>query len=219
MAEGELGAIFEGLAKDAGETAGKITESVAKLSEQTADLEERNVARLLDTDAKSAEDITAAGRRGADEGPGAAGDVPGRSVPGPAGTMELRRPNARHDLDSIGRKAPAKAENTVVMPGTDTSADLRDIQAGRAHWNPDTQRYELPNGRVYGVKGNGTLFPVSGPGFEELSRGEYQALQQYIAADGDLAQARAAMDRNPFLTEADKQQALEIFQHHKSYRG
>ncbi|MBT8227893.1 MAG: hypothetical protein HKP61_15685 [Dactylosporangium sp.] len=93
------------------------------------------------------------------------------------------------------------------------------IRSGQAIWNPGSQRYELPNGRSYGVKGTGTLFPVAGPGFERLERGEYQALQHYIRSGGDLPAAEVAMARNPFLTAADKQRALKIFRHHKLYRG
>jgi ribosomal 50S subunit-associated protein YjgA (DUF615 family) len=63
MAEGELGAIFKGLAKDAAEAAGNITESMAKLAERTADIEESNVAKVLKLDEKAAEDIAAAPRR------------------------------------------------------------------------------------------------------------------------------------------------------------
>jgi hypothetical protein len=133
--------------------------------------------------------------------------------------MDIRVPSSRHNLNQIGGKSPAKADNTVVMPGVDAGADLRAITSGQAHWNPDTQRYELPNGRIYGVKDNGTLFPVSGPGFEQLGRGEYQALQHYIRNDGDVAAAEAAMARNPFITAADRQWALEIFQHHNKFRG
>lgn len=140
-------------------------------------------------------------------------------MPGPAGSLELRLPNSRHNLNSISPSSPAKAENTVIMPGVDTAADMRAIQSGQAHWNPETQRYELPNGRIYGVKDNGTLFPVSGPGFERLTRGEYQALQHYIRAEGDIAAAERAMARNPFITEADKQRALEVFRHHNKFRG
>jgi hypothetical protein len=65
------------------------------------------------------------------------------------------------------------------------------------------------------VKSTGTLYPVEGPGLECLNRGEYQALQHYIRAAGDLPKAEAAMARSPFLAEADKQRALSIFQNHK----
>lgn len=141
------------------------------------------------------------------------------AVAGPAATIPLRRPNTRHELNGMGRKCPAKSQNTIVMPGVDLDADLLVIQEGRATWNQTTQRYELPNGRVYGVKANGTLFPEFGPGFRDLTRGEYQALQQFIAASGDLERAREAMARNPFITEVDKRCARDVFRHHRDYRG
>ena len=162
--------------------------------------------------------VAAKGRPGAG-GEGTPESGTGGRVPGPAGSLELRPPSSRHDLNSIGPRSPAKAENTVIMPGVDTRADLHAIESGQARWNPDTQRYELPNGRIYGVKDNGTLFPVSGPGFEQLSRGEYQALQHYIRSGGDIAAADAAMARNPFITDADRQRALEIFRYHNRFRG
>jgi hypothetical protein len=140
-------------------------------------------------------------------------------IAGPAGSMDIRQPASRHNLNRIGGKSPAKTENTVVMPGVDAASDLRAIESGKARWNPDTQRYELPNGRIYGVEDNGTLFPVSGPGLEPLGRGEYQALQHFIRSDGDIAAAEAAMARNPFITESDKKRALEIFRHHNKFRG
>ncbi|GAB3932767.1 hypothetical protein [Micromonospora vulcania] len=35
----------------------------------------------------------------------------------------------------------------------------------------------------------------------------------------DMEKAKAAMARNPFLTEAAQARALDVFRHHKSYRG
>ncbi|WP_192580477.1 hypothetical protein [Micromonospora sp. ALFpr18c] len=52
-----------------------------------------------------------------------------------------------------------------------------------------------------------------------MNRAEYGALKEYIAAGGDIEKARAAIARNPFLTEAAQERALEVFRHHKSYRG
>ena len=52
-----------------------------------------------------------------------------------------------------------------------------------------------------------------------MNRAEYGALKEYIAAGGDIEKARAAMARNPFLTEAAQERALEVFRHHKGYRG
>lgn len=105
------------------------------------------------------------------------------------------------------------------MPDVDVAADIEAIRQGQARWDRQTQRYELPNGRIYGVEGSGTVFPVTGPGMVRLGRGEYQALQHHIRAGGDRQRAEAAMARNPFVTEDDKRRAFEAFKNHKSYRG
>ncbi|MFI7575901.1 hypothetical protein [Micromonospora sp. NPDC049497] len=160
-------------------------------------------------------------REAKEVGPKAAGDsadAARKAVPGPAGKVELKPPHPRHNLDSIRPKNPSKELNTVVLPGTDVAKDLDDIRAGRATWDPDRQRYEV-NGRTYAVEPTGTVFPEAGPGLEQLSRAEYGALKEYIAADGDIEKARAAMARNPFLTEEAQARALDLFRHHKSYRG
>jgi hypothetical protein len=62
---GELGAVFKGLARQAATTARNIAESAAKLAEKTARIEESNLAALGSSDAKAAEAITAAGKKGA----------------------------------------------------------------------------------------------------------------------------------------------------------
>jgi hypothetical protein len=82
MAHGELAAIVKGLAKDATNAARKITESVARLSEQTADIEESNLANLIKTDAKAADDIAAVAKKGADKNLAATADVPRKSILG-----------------------------------------------------------------------------------------------------------------------------------------
>ncbi|RZT79053.1 hypothetical protein EV382_2249 [Micromonospora violae] len=160
-------------------------------------------------------------REAKEVGPKVAGDATDaarKAIPGPAGKIPLKPPNSRHNLDSIRPKSPSKEVNTVVLPGTDVAKDLDDIAAGRATWDPDRQRY-LVNGRTYAVEPSGTVFPEAGPGLEQLNRAEYGALKEYIAAGGDIEKARAAMARNPFLTEAAQERALEVFRHHKSYRG
>lgn len=141
-----------------------------------------------------------------------------QSTSGPAATTPLRPPNARHHLNGIRPASPAKAKNTVVLPGTDVAADLADISAGRATWNADDNRYEV-NGRTYGMESTGTVFPVSGPGFVNLSRSEYKVLKQLIGSVGDVDAARAALRRDPSVEDADWGAALDVFRHHKSYRG
>lgn len=59
MAEGELGAVFKALARDAEQAAGDIGESTAKVTEKAADLEEANVARTLEAEAQVTRDMSA----------------------------------------------------------------------------------------------------------------------------------------------------------------
>ncbi|GIM96064.1 hypothetical protein Ato02nite_078570 [Paractinoplanes toevensis] len=60
---------------------------------------------------------------------------------------------------------------------------------------------------------------MSGPGFVSLSRPEYKVLKQLIGSGGDLEAARAALRRGPSVSDADWRSALEVFKHHRSYRG
>jgi hypothetical protein len=58
MADGELAAVFKGLATDTDQAAGNIAESMGRLTEKTADNEEGNLARTLSTDAEHAQAFT-----------------------------------------------------------------------------------------------------------------------------------------------------------------
>ncbi|GAB2581277.1 hypothetical protein Aab01nite_58300 [Paractinoplanes abujensis] len=138
---------------------------------------------------------------------------------GPAATAPLRPPNAlRHNLNSIKLNSRSKDKNTIVLPGTDVAGDLADISAGRGTWDEATNTYQV-NGRRYGVESANTTFPADGPGFVNLSRSEYKVLKNLIGSDGDIAAAQEALRRDPFISESDWTMALEVFQHHKSYRG
>jgi hypothetical protein len=148
--------------------------------------------------------------RGADEATG--------PVQGPAAKTPLKPPNNRHNLNNVRPNSPSKQGNTVVLPGTDVAGDLDDIAAGRANWNADRNCYEV-NGRSYGVEASGTVYPISGPGFVNLSRPEYKVLKQLIASDGDINAAREALRRDPSVGEADWVAALAVFKLHKSYKG
>ncbi|MGW1449424.1 hypothetical protein ACWCO3_14230 [Micromonospora sp. NPDC002411] len=57
------------------------------------------------------------------------------------------------------------------------------------------------------------------PGLGQLSKADFGALRKCNSAGGDIDKAKAAMARNPFLTEAVQARALDVFRHHKSYRG
>jgi hypothetical protein len=139
-------------------------------------------------------------------------------VQGPAAKVQLKPPNNRHNLNSIRPNSPSKQNNTVVLPGTDVAKDLEDIAAGRAKWDGDINSYQV-NGRSYGVESTGTVYPISGPGFVNLSRSEYKILKQLIGADGDVTAAREALHRDPSVSDTDWPAAMEVFKHHKSYKG
>nr|WP_221380480.1 hypothetical protein [Actinoplanes polyasparticus] len=137
---------------------------------------------------------------------------------GPAANVPLRPPNARHTINGVRPTSRSSDKNTMVMPGTDVAGDLADISGGRARWVPESNTYEV-NGRSYKVEPTGTVFPVSGPGLVNLSRSEYKVLKELVGAEGDVTAARDALRRDPSVSDPDWTMALEVFRHHKSYRG
>lgn len=141
-------------------------------------------------------------------------------VEGPAANIDPRPPNQRHNLNSIRGNSRAKDENTIVLPGTDVAGDIADIKAGNATWNAETQQYEV-NGRTYGMETPlGTLYPVSGDGFVNLNRAEYQMLKTMMASNGDLDQVRQQTEQNPFLNDpAVWDNAFAVFQQSNRYQG
>jgi hypothetical protein len=205
MAEGELGAVFRGLAKNAAETAERMTESIAKVTEQTADIEQRNVAALLESDARAAERIKAAGGTSAVE-EAAAGAAPAGppwrvddEVVGPARGKGLKPPNHRHTVGGA-RSGEIKPHNTVILRGNEQAVkdDVRGIAAGNAEWDEAAAVYRI-SGRAYRVEPQGTVFPVSGAGLVHLDRNEYAALKEIAKADGDPSKV-TAFTRNPRFT-------------------
>jgi hypothetical protein len=88
MADGEIGAVFEGLATDAGEAGENIAESIAEVSEKAADIEAANLDSVEAADRKAAQALDAAGRGDASGSVGPVGDpletgIP-HGFPGPA---------------------------------------------------------------------------------------------------------------------------------------
>ena len=89
---------------------------------------------------------------------------------------------------------PIRTLNTVIEPGTDVVGDIASIDRGGATWDSATNRYRV-NGRTYGIEPDGTLFPVSGPGFTTLDRSEFKALQGVIEPGGDPGRRPASLTR------------------------
>jgi hypothetical protein len=139
------------------------------------------------------------------------------NVPGPAGKIQLRPPSDRHQLNRVTPKSPAKAENTIILPETRDAVrqDIADIQAGNARWDPDSNSYVTDSGRRYKVESNGTVFPVDGPGFVQLNRSEYKALQALIRFDGDVDAARASVSRDPSIPPGSFDKAGQVYQHYR----
>lgn len=206
MPEGEIAAVFKALAKDAAETARNVSESVAKLTAKTADTEEANLAAILETDARAADNITAAGKKGGPESlPGARPIPPGPpwpvadGVPGHARGKKLNPPNPRHTVAGA-RSGEVKAKNTVILRGNEQAVreDIAQIAAGNARWDDVSQHY-IVNGRSYFVESTGTVFPVSGPGLAPLDRNEYAALSELAKAGGKVSEVRAFTSNPRFV--------------------
>jgi hypothetical protein len=89
-----------------------------------------------------------------------------------------RRPAARHTLRKVTQGSVAKNLNTVIEPRVNVADDVEAINAGRAvpGMTSDGIRTYTVNGRIYGIEGNGTLFPMSGNGFNMLNRNAYKLL-------------------------------------------
>ncbi len=109
--------------------------------------------------------------------------VPG--VPGPARGRPLKPPHPRHTIAGA-KTGQVKGENTVYLRGYERAIrdDVRQIAAGNAQWERKTGRYTI-NGRIYGVKQTGLVFPISGVGLVKLDRNEYSALKMIAQAGGD----------------------------------
>jgi hypothetical protein len=139
------------------------------------------------------------------------------NVAGPAGKIQLRPPSSRHQLNQIGRKSPAKPKNTIILPEARDGVrqDIADIQAGNARWDPSTNSYVTDSGRRYKVEPNGTVFPVDGPGFVELSRPEFKALQALIAHNGDVEAAKASVAENPGIPPESFDKAGQVYEHYR----
>ncbi|WP_030459528.1 hypothetical protein [Kitasatospora sp. NRRL B-11411] len=117
-------------------------------------------------------------------------------IAGAARGKSLNPPHRRHTLAGV-KGGQVKGENSVILRGYESAVhdDVAQIAAGRAHWNAQTQRYEI-NGRSYGVEPHGTVFPDSGVGIVNMDRNEYAALKELAKADGDPSKV-PAFSRDP----------------------
>ncbi|HEX4702980.1 MAG TPA: hypothetical protein VH352_12680 [Pseudonocardiaceae bacterium] len=124
MADGELGAVFKGLAADADQAGGNIAESIAKVGEQTADKEETALTETLDTEAKNAENLSSISPKEP------AGDVPAGTAPAAADSSKVSNvlnpgeEAPKIQLDESGNPRLLNADQATMDPNKFTGYAL-----------------------------------------------------------------------------------------------
>ncbi len=113
-------------------------------------------------------------------------------------------PARRHRAADVRMKTVAKADNTVIEPGVDVTADIAAIRSGQV---PRVRGQYTVNGRTYGEHG-GTLFPISGRGFHYLTRPQFKALGVYNEF-GNTPRAMEILD-NMGIASTDRASALRV---------
>ena len=118
-------------------------------------------------------------------------------------------PNKRHYADKVIQgTSTAKLKNTVINRKiVNVQEDVAAIRSGKAVKKGEDF---IVNGRIYGVHGNGTLFPKSGPGLYELDRGGYQALG-ILNKFGNTKKASEIMDKSGITHDA-REAALKVWE-------
>lgn len=88
----------------------------------------------------------------------------------------VRPPHPRHWIRAVNQRSVAKAVNSVIESWVDVEEDVAAINRREAVRRGNTH---IVNGRTYGVKPTGRLYPIAGAGIHQLSRGAYKALGVY----------------------------------------
>jgi hypothetical protein len=122
------------------------------------------------------------------------------------GEAMLRSPARRHWAATVDQGTVAKEVNTVIEPGVDVAADVTAIRSGQAARVKGDFVFQ---GRTYGVH-NGTLFPISGPGFHRLTRPQFKALGVYNEV-GNVPRAAEILDKMG-IPLTDRVEALRILE-------
>jgi hypothetical protein len=119
---------------------------------------------------------------------------------------ELRAPARRHWASTVNQKTVAKNMNTVIEPGVDVAADVAEIQSGRV---TRVKGNYVVHGRMYGIH-DGTLYPISGPGLHQLSRGAFRALGVFNKF-GDTPQAYTFLAEMKNVGPAEVEAGLKVW--------
>jgi len=132
--------------------------------------------------------------------------VPVEAAHPPANEATLKPPASRHRAASVSQATVAKKINTVYEPTVDVTGDVAAIRAGKAVRR--NGNYEI-NGRTYGIH-DGTLYPISGPGFHVLNRGAFQALG-VLNRFGNTPEAHAILAKMINVSTAETEAALAVW--------
>ena len=125
----------------------------------------------------------------------------------------MARINDRHFLSRIRPKTRVKSRTTLIPPELEDAVqeELRAIELGSAEMSHGN-RYTLPSGRVYVDEGNGTFFPVTGPGLiGPVERGVLRALCVLARYNGPSAQAMRHLRLEKGIREVDIVQAVVLW--------
>lgn len=122
---------------------------------------------------------------------------------------DIKAPADRHYLNRLRLKSPSKDLTTIILPGTDVAGDLAAIRDGRAIVEGDTFTV---NGRTYGRKSNGTLYPISGEGFlGPVGRNVFKALIAYRRYNGVNESAEFEISQQAFISDEDRETARRLW--------
>jgi hypothetical protein len=130
---------------------------------------------------------------------------------------DIKPPNDRHYPHRIRLNSPPKAKTTIIVPGTDIAGDMAAIRAGLATMANNTF---IVNGRTYGRKGSGTLYPISGDGFiGPVGRSVFKALIAYRRYNGINDLAEFEISKQPFISDEARATAQRIWRMREEARS
>ncbi|MGA1839283.1 MAG: DUF4157 domain-containing protein [bacterium] len=120
--------------------------------------------------------------------------------------IPVKGPAGRHYAGRVTQGTLTRGRNTVIEPSVDVAGDVAAINAGKATRIGNNY---IINGRTYGVEPNGTLYPISGPGFHQLNRGAFKALGIYNKF-GNTSRATDILNAMN-ISSADRDAALSVW--------
>jgi hypothetical protein len=149
VADGEVSAVFKGLAEDAEQVAVDVVTSMARIADDTASIEEGNLAHVLGADVKAAGEFEALGGK----------DVGLRGVPSDVRT----KPSRPFDPSARPRGTPTVAHPTKLRDRSlrreNESADALARDGYDVEQNPPPK----PNGKEPDYKVEGRYFDCYSP--------------------------------------------------------